>query len=471
MYINLPNSSDKRHIFFSVSSSSSASVIIDNVVIKSRSALDQVHFFYPRSIGENDVILEWDDKHISNVSIKVSSMSINPNEEDGDIVSEVTPSIFSYPLIGLSPNTKYYCYAKAIHPYYGQSKWGQENTFTTLASSIGVPYNVNFSGCELGKEGVPSDLYIYNTGDVFCYEDISPAIVEVHNTDSTVLRALSLNRYKEVISGKYTILEETYLFLPKFYGSILDYYIDLVATTNSANSKLLIGTTQCPNDISSFVPYQSITLGHQTNFRIYMDNCIDDRGYITLLMETSNNNELASCYIESIYVGNMTNLHDVNNIRVNNVTSKSCNISWSSINKNDVQWRVKVVEALDYKEGMNWFNITNFTVDTVVNIHSIHLNGLNPNQYYFFLINPIDTLGVEHESYEKNNYFQTLCAPFELPYTPGFTAVDSATRIFPECFNVHVSDNSSPIFVCSDNELDMTFNEGQPVYLEFPEFL
>jgi hypothetical protein len=88
--------------------------------------------------------LTWEDYGEAQWILKVSTTSIDPETEDGDIVVAETTTDNPYSLSGLDPNTGYYFYVQSSPC---ESDWSDEGYFMTDCETItSFPYTENFDG-------------------------------------------------------------------------------------------------------------------------------------------------------------------------------------------------------------------------------------------------------------------------------------------------------------------------------------
>ena len=382
---------------------------IDNVTITELSC-PQPTGLASTYIDPNQIDLSW------TAGGSETSWILVVNDED-----VYNPSTTSYSLTGLTPNTVYniklYAFCGA-----GDTSFATEGSFRTACVPIStLPYSNDFeddpyylSGTTSYEEAFPSCWTRINdaTGTYNYYPYLSTsASYVIHGEKSLYWYHSNTSTYA---NNQYAVLPPVD---PDAY-SISDLTLSFYAKTTSTAApfpQFIVGVMDDPEDVTTFVPLDTITL--TTTATLYVESLADYTGsgnYIAIRSPRTSTSTVKYASLDDVY------LTDAWCYPPTNVT----------------------YTATTEEITLNWDNIEGATFTVVLGEDTI--SGVADTTYTFSGLNPNTHLayGVATECTSSNSFFvggnaHTLCLPLDtLPYVQDFedAAVGSSTsEDFVDC--------------------------------------
>lgn len=311
----------------------------------------------------------------------------------------------SITVTGLTANTNYDFYVRAVCNGTDSSNWSVARPFTTDCDEISqLPYTYGFEDATTSGTGGHISHCWYkgtnNTSTPYPYP-------------STTSHTGSYSLYAYTTSSYYC-----YAVLPLFQANITDLKISFwyKRSGTSYPGIVQVGVMTDPADISTFTLVQSCTAAAGTNWdaaEVLFNNYSGTGRYIALRMPT--NSTTGYVYVDDITVDSAGSCPPPTQLAstASSITTNSAEISWTE-NGNASQWTIEY--------GPRGFTLgQGTTVRTTANPTT--LTGLASSTDYEFVVRSICSPADSSNFSAARGTFSTTCAPIthaQLPYTYGF---------------------------------------------------
>lgn len=379
---------------------------IDNFVLQYIPTCEQpVNLTYAPQ--DEQIVISWTprgNETLWNISYMFS------DETDWTTVYGVTDS--SYVIQNLTPSTDYELIFK-VQTDCGagdESLWTSENiVFTTQCEAVTIPYEETFDSYGTGtgtyvpcwnRGGYSSTTseypYLSST-----YSFSSPAALYFYGTSST----------------------PNWITTPKINGNISDYEVSFKLRKTSAAYKLEVGVMTNPNDVSTFVPLDTLSpqvSSEWENFLVSLAPYTGNGKYIAFKTPTGSANYM---YLDNVVVDYPHSCVYPAGFHAENITTNSADFVWSSV-ENVTSYN------LTYKLESDsvWTSVDNISDTTY------QLSGLLDGQDYQVRVSSNCPDGTNSFWSDILN-IQTYCLPIStLPYTENFDSYGTGSSAFPTCF-------------------------------------
>ncbi len=407
-------SGNGRFIAFRVVEGATASYYLDNIVLDYTPECIEPSGLAITNIMSSSAMVNW----FSPTTISSWEFMYGPAGFDTTMANVLTLGDSYYDMTGLSPNTDYDVYVRAICPD-GRSGWTHA-TFSTSCMPINTfPYTEDFDTYGTGTTTFPD-----------CWKKISNATSAPYINSTTASTGLTLPGALYFYSSSATTYQ--YAVLPEMDANIADLQINLAfkAAMNSVHH-LDIGVMTDANDTSTFeliesiVPQTAVWNGFTVPFTSYTGT-----GKFIAFRVLG----VTTCYVDHIVVDYVPGCVLPHNLAADNISTTSADVSWVA-GHSETEWIISY-------GPVGYFPNTNGT-STTVSQNSFQITGLEPATTYDFYVKAVCS-ATETSEWSNKYTFQTNCLLIDsLPYVESFDDYGTGVGSFPTCWNRYSSYISS----------------------------
>ncbi|WP_160373438.1 T9SS-dependent choice-of-anchor J family protein [Flavobacterium hydrocarbonoxydans] len=393
-----------------------------------------------RQSGTNSVTLDWKDNNSKKQSDSWD-IEYGPKgftEGTGTIINVKTNP---YTLEGIDSNTFEYrvrTYCEVNMP----SQWSDPYTFKTTCTKT-APFAEDFDQYPTNVMVIP---YFCWTTNIYQYSRVyehnlinvtsAPNVFSLQSDDKT--KGILISPYLADFDSNKKV---------KFWLNVGG--IDLFAK----NSTLIIGTIKNPSDISTFEPYQSISLDELREYPKYgkeinvdFANYTGDNKQIAFIYESDPKVSIGGTHfvlIDNIHYDQTLPCYEPLDIVFSNVNNNSATIKWTSNNSSPQNVQIE-------------YGLSGFTrgSGTILNTdkNEIAVTGLQTGSAYEFYFKTTCDAGNSIEAGPKK--IDTTCDLYALPWSENFNSLSAyGKNALPDCFKL-----LSGSFIMQDKPLEPTSN-------------
>ncbi|CAD0003387.1 T9SS-dependent choice-of-anchor J family protein [Flavobacterium salmonis] len=388
-----------------------------------------------RQSGSDSASLDWRDNNTKKAS-ESWDIEYGPKgfaDGQGTLVNVNTNP---YNLTGLAPGiydyrVRAYC-EKAI-----VSEWSDRYTFK-IGCTEKAPFIENFDQYPLSNE-IPNFCWTKNSFlDTQLYEyylpniNSGPNVFYLQNNEET---ALLVSPYLDDFDQNKKI---------KFWLN------QQITAADLKFANLIIGTIKNPIDISTFEPYQYISLEELRNLPVYGKEINVDfseyKGankqiaflFVAENLEFQGTNRVL---IDDIYYDQTLSCKDPVDVVFSNINSESLQINWTSKNKTS--------EKVEIEYGLTGF-IPGTGKIAVANTNEIKISNLEEGTSYQFYLKTVCDSGNSIVVGPKK--IETTCKGKSLPWMENFSNLENyGANVLPDCFKLLYGDLTLEKTAVSDN--------------------
>ncbi|MBP5496389.1 MAG: fibronectin type III domain-containing protein [Bacteroidales bacterium] len=451
--------------------------VIDNVQI--------VPYHCPRPV---DVTFEGATAHDAFISFSSAGIEqvawqyvMGVGDIDPDTVSDVVAiQGTSIQLSGLQSSTNYTLYVRSVcdNGYY--SAWSDGVAFQTLCDPLSLPYYEDFT---------PGDNHSGNLPD--CWSSLAPE-TGIHSPYISENSMLDDGGSVLRFAGNNTT--DALVILPEVLSdySVNNLRLSFLMRTGSGYPSLIVGVMSDPDDISTFVPVDTVqTVESQAVNRmdIFFDHYQGSGTYIALISDYAGEYDFL-IDLDDLVLEEAPLCHAPSDLRATNVSQHSATLWWTPANDE---------QAWEIAYGTEDFNPDSANNICVANVNPFVLTGLDEGTFYGCYVRALCSSG-EYSEWSPLGYIFTRCAPMSVVSGPYQESFDSYTTevstsyfppmnypyiTYPDCWtflNLHVFvgcppgvlpvaflSNSSNLIVLG-NSLHLVDSRVTPLYAVLPEF-
>ena len=380
------------------------------------------------NVTDNSVTLTWTagnsesawDLYISSSSTDVPDATSTPM---------YSTSATSYTIPSLTENTAYTAYVRANCGDGDVSEWVSKS-FTTLCTSVSVPYTENFDSYTQGISTTTS----YPTGY---------PVVDMPTCWTTLNRSTNTSSYPQAfltssstyaVSGNCLFFRSSsstplYAVLPQMSENLSELQLTFTYRNegvSTSNGTLHVGYMTNPADASTYVDmYTCAQTTTKTNVTVPYNRVSSDPGtsyYIAFKYEggTSNNYYLG---IDDVTVDFIPSCLAPTAVETSNVTDNSVTLTWTAGNSES---------AWDLYISSSSTDVPDATTTPMYSItaSSYTFSGLTGNTAYTAYVRA--NCGGEQSSWVSAN-FRTDCGSVSVPYTVDFESASTLAAL-PDCW-------------------------------------
>ncbi|MBR5725562.1 MAG: fibronectin type III domain-containing protein [Muribaculaceae bacterium] len=368
---------------------------------------------YVANITSNSAELHWAPGYME------SAWNLMYKAQNDNVWTTVPNATSPVSLTGLIPNT---LYNVRIQSDCGgdTSAWVSTN-FRTECAAITVPYSENFDSYGSGTNVHPSCWTMhnnYNTTTAYPYINTS------YHTSGTA------GLYFYCSTSTYNLAVAPQIDLTSTQMNNLQVSFQM-RSTSAITSGIVVGVMTDPNDITTFVPvdtmYNSVTATFEL-MEVPLNTYNGAGEYVALKL--INSTSTYSVYIDDFTIENIPTCVRPTNLTAT-ATQTDITLGWNDANTG-YEW------IIEYGPG----NFTQGTGTTVVaNNNPYTITGLTPSSVYTFYVRGICS-ATDSSNWSLPFHATTACAPIAtLPYTENFDAYSGSTTTsvannnLPVCWN------------------------------------
>ena len=365
---------------------------IDNFTVK------EIDCAPPVQIKESKITSQSADIDFHSIAdvweVKVASVEFDPEFGIADVAHDTIREMH-YTVGGLSTNKDYFYSFRSLCSE--PSEWSHVKSFRTVCSSFDLPYYDDFEDPELNN--------------IVCWSSIL-------NNEYLSKSEPSLTRhYQGNVSYK---MYESMTILPKFNVTTLANYLikGYVYSDNKSDAHLGIGVVaDITNPKETYEAIADVVVTNRedwTEFVAYFSilneaDYADFRNAQYIAFVATNETEF---YIDNIEIVEIPTCLSPTEIKVSDITSNSCEISWFD-NAKATQWQVQGF----YKNEL--------LIDTIVKNNPAIITGLMPASAYEFKIRTVCS-DVDQSWWTEVGDVTTECASYTLPYDQTFDGLEAS---------------------------------------------
>jgi hypothetical protein len=376
-----------------------------------------------RQSGTNSVTLDWKDNNSKKQS---DSWDIEYGpagfaEGTGTIIN-VKTNPFS--LEGIDSNTFEYrvrTYCEVNVP----SQWSDPYTFKTTCTKT-APFVENFDQYPTNVMVIPDFCW---TTNIYQYSRVYEHNLVNVTTAPNVFSLQSDDKTKGILISPYLADFDSHKKV-KFWLNLGG--VDLFAKSTT----LIIGTIKNPSDISTFEPYQSISLDELREYPKYgkeinidFANYTGDNKQIAFIYESDPNVYIGASnfiLIDNIHYDQSLPCYEPLDIVFSNVNNNSATIKWTSNNSSPQNVQIE-------------YGLTGFTRGSGsilnTNKNEIAITGLQTGSAYEFYFKTTCDAGNSIEAGPKK--IDTTCDIYALPWSENFNSLSAyGENVLPDCFKM-----------------------------------
>ena len=291
-----------------------------------------------------------------------------------------------YTINGLSPNTSYDVYARAVCSESSGSNWAGPKTFD-LCPAFDVPLSFNFDDVELDKMPECWNKNPQNTTG-------TRVSTEGYNSDNSLF-----------ILGSTQV--PVLAVLPEINANLSQLYIHFFAKYISNSGLLEIGTVNSPDEPETFASIASVSL--TTNYKYYQllfDDYVGSHKYIALRSQG------VRAFVDDLEVDLIPDCVQPTSLRASNIAPNEVGLMWDAGN-DESKWEL-VYGNPGFDPDTEGTKIQN------INQTSYTITGLIPGTRLEAYVRS-DCGGSEYSEWSFPVAFVTACGALELPFLESFT--------------------------------------------------
>lgn len=207
--------------------------------------------------------------------------------------------------------------------------------------------------------------------------------------------------------------------------SINSLQVTLYYESSTPSNYLEVGVMDGPDNLSSFVPMDTIHCHVSNQF---------ERHVVSLAGYTGNGHFIAfrgtnMGYLDDVWIEPITNCYSPNPVVVTDVTTTTATVRWFP-GENETQWEITIVPTGSTLEGTTPQLVQ---TDTFFNV-----TGLSAGSAYDVYLRGICSNNMGYSGYVLTS-FTTMCNPLPLPYFEDFESTEGTTsetvNVLPTCWN------------------------------------
>ncbi len=390
---------------------------IDSVLIEYIPACRTPRELVARDITYESAALSWNGYGASSFNVKVSTISISPETEQGDIFNDVVTDT-RFTISKLRPLTTYYWYVQAKCDDNEVSGWSKEVQFETIYMDFALPFRESFDTYGTGSGVRPPYWTAVKVNGNYPY---------IYSTASNVYSLPGSLAFSGGSATNYQMIAT-----PKLYvDSVKNLTVYFKAKFTSTNGALQIGVMTDANNINTFVKVgEALRIGSSSDYQDYaidLSEYTGDGKYIAF----SSLNEVST---NVIYIDDVVIQH----------TNMSCEMPTglilSAITNNSayITWSVQGVPEYYNLKVSSYPIVPDIEDGDVVNVDSLELrryscDSLEPLITYYVYVQVVCD-EEDGTSYWASASFTTVCAPENLPYEENFESFETGVGNYPECW-------------------------------------
>ncbi|MBO4875011.1 MAG: choice-of-anchor J domain-containing protein [Bacteroidales bacterium] len=334
--------------------------------------------------------------------LKYGAAGFNVETAGTEVSVETTPS---YSLSGLSANTAYDVYVKAVCGATEESRWTRA-TFTTYCNAQAIPYTVDFESFD--NYAVPNcwtQVATYTSGN-YTYPCVNNSTTYAHNSSSKSLRMYTYYYYNA---------PENIIAMPPM-DDINTLQISFWARYYSTNPQSFQVGYVKNGEFTAIQTIPGLTATYQ-QFTVYMSEVPADADAIAFRSYHASSSSYV--HIDDIEVSEIPSCVAPDNIVVSNITATTASVSWTD---------VLPTTAWQYQLGDG--DITD------IDAKPIELTGLNANTEYTIKVR--SACGGDYSDWSTDATFTTSCNAIVVdaanPFSEDFADLTSST-FPPQCWS------------------------------------
>ena len=455
-------------------SSSSYYIYLDDITIEPVPSCQKPLYVNADTVTETSALLSWtaggeeSQWEVKCVSLDSTDIQVLP--------ATTNPFYFT----GLQPATRYNVYVKAVCGDNDESVWSSPGYFRTNPSCMPItnlPYTWGFEKEEMGDENrpLPDCWNRFNdaTGSANYYPFVSSSSSSnaYHGTQYLYFYSYSSTSYAD---NQLAVLPEINTSVYPMNGN----QMVLWAKCGADPATIQVGTMTDPNDLSTFVMDDSLTL--TPTYSEYVVKFHSTGAFPAIRMTKSTSTRYA--YVDDVTIEPVPSCQKPMYVNAYNMTESSAFISWTSEGE-ETQWLVKC-ESMDGTHTQtatvsnNPYNFTNLLSGTRYNVYVRAVCGAE-----------------EMSEWSTPHTFITQCTPLTtLPYAENFDSYTQGISTgvsypssypdvdMPDCWTFLNRSESSDVYpkaflssstnyAVSGNALFFQSSSSTPLYAVLPAFV
>lgn len=397
------------------------------------------------NITSNSADLTWVDPLATSWQVTWDLAGFSPGSGlNSTIISGTT-----HPISGLTPNSDYDWYVRAICAPGDTSEWSTTNSFRTSCAPYTAPYYNGFENEVLDLD--PSCWASYKT--------ISNGFVEVEDfTGTSAPFAGSQALYIYSGSG-FTFGSDTLMSISPNFSDLPvgDKRLRFQANSDNATTRLIVGTISAPIPSATFNPIQTVTFAADDTYQQVIVDLTTANGYngtdeYIVLAHELNGGTFKYIRVDEFNYEVIPSCLAPSNLTANTVNATSADFTWTE-NGTASSWEVEY--------GPSGFAIGTGT-SSIESAAGVSLTSLADNTDFDIYVRAICTVG-DTSGWTFATNFTTLCLPFTAPYYNGFD--NDALDVAPGCWNSYNTISNGFVEVEDYTGTAAPFAGSQALYL------
>ncbi|MCQ2348850.1 MAG: choice-of-anchor J domain-containing protein [Paludibacteraceae bacterium] len=322
-------------------------------------------------------------------------------------------------ITGLTANTPYYAYVRAICAGGDTGQWAAYNFRTECATASHLPLFWDFNNESTSGNACPS-CWTRRAGSTYPYVSSS------YNT--------SLYWYQSSTTGS----PDNYIATPRInVQDISETRVEFKLRYSTAGFALMVGIMSDPNDINTFVPIDTVHVTNTSdydNFAVRFHNYTGNGKYIAFRSQTG----LGSyyyCYMDDVAVYEDRDCQTPDGVTATQITGNGARINWNMGNglSTDFLMTTQPVTDPDSVDGTEPYV---FMFEEDLQDNYLDLAGyLDLNQtYYVYLRNDCQSANGKPSFWSQEYSFTTMCNAQAVPYVQNFNTPTVGAGVTPACW-------------------------------------
>ena len=346
------------------------------------------------NVVDTAMTLTWNG-NAANYEVAVSTTSINPDSTTGFTTYTVADDTIT--INGLTQNTTYYYYVRALCSATEHSEWTIEGSVRTACSAQSLPYTENFDSYPAGTTAAAG-------------QTMSPCWRKGTNSTTAYPYLYTTNKHSAP-NGLYmygTATSYCYAALPLMADSVKHLMMSFSAYKTSATyGKIWVGVMTNPDDFTTFQRYQRVNVSAVStweSFEIDFSGYTGPEGCIAFTLHDSAAN---NAVLDDITVDVIPTCPRPANVTVGNIGQNTATVHWTHSAQN-----------FEIEYGPAGFVQGNGTTVTSV-VDSVVLTGLALGTAYDVYVRAICS-ATDIGEWSFATSFYTECGIFPVPYFEDF---------------------------------------------------
>ena len=369
---------------------------------------------YVANITNNSADLHWAPGYME------SAWNLEYKRQSDTVWTSIPNATSPVQLTGLTPNTLYDVRIQSDCGGGDVSAWIATN-FRTECAAITIPYTQNFDNDGTGSNAHPSCWSVMNN---YSTTTQYPYISTSYHTSGNA----GLYFYSSTATYNLAVAPQIDLSNTQMNNLQVSFQM---RSSSAITSGIVVGVMTDPNDITTFVPvdtmYNSVTATFEM-MEVPLNTYSGAGEYVALKL--INSTGTYSVYIDDFTIENIPTCVRPTNLTAT-ATQTDITLGWNDANTG-YEW------IIEYGPG----NFTQGTGTTVVaNSNPYTITGLTPSSIYTFYVRGICS-ATDSSNWSLPFHANTTCAPIAtLPYTENFdgysgsTTTSVANNNLPVCWN------------------------------------